>query len=91
MPALPPKADIVHGDSFIKIVLRIIPHYAGTSLLRTGKISCGPLFFTLPTILSTGQIFKSSSRYGLSNAIGQSISARMTGIRSCSSAIALFG
>jgi len=58
----------------------------------------------LPTILSTAQIFNASSGHGLSNAsnscllagsspshFDQSISTRITGIRSCDSPIAWFG
>ena len=69
-----------------------------------GIINCGPLFFTLPTALSTSQIFNASSGHGLSiinnslsvagsspSHFGQSASARTTGIRSCNSPIALLG
>jgi hypothetical protein len=70
----------------------------------SGKINSGPLFLTLPTLLSTRQIFSQSSGHGRSGAnnsswvadsspshFGQSLSARITGIRLWISAIASFG
>jgi hypothetical protein len=34
--------------------------------IRPGIANCGPVFFTLPTALPTGQVFSSTSGHGLS-------------------------
>jgi hypothetical protein len=70
----------------------------------SGKINSGPVLRTLPTLLSTRQIFSRSSGQGRSSAsnscsvagsspshFGQSLLARMTGMRLWISAIASFG
>jgi len=47
--------------------------YTETRLLGTGKISWGPLFLTLPTILSSGQIFNASSGHGRSDLVSHNL------------------